>query len=72
MWRRLRVSMGIDPFRASGDDLIGTSRPMRDLLALLGKVAPHSMPVLVTGESGSGKELVARVLHHRGPRRQWR
>jgi DNA-binding NtrC family response regulator len=62
------TDMGIDPFPASGDDLIGTSRPMRELSALLGKIAPHSMPVLVTGETGTGKELVARALHRRGPR----
>jgi two-component system response regulator HydG len=60
--------MGIDAFRASGDDLIGTSRPMRELLVLLAKVAPHSMPVLVTGETGTGKALAARAIHRQGPR----
>ena len=42
---------------------------MGELFALLGKVAPHRMPVLVTGETGTGKELVARALHRHGPRR---
>jgi DNA-binding NtrC family response regulator len=61
--------MGIDAFRAAGDELIGASRPMRELFALLGAAAPHSMPVLVTGETGTGKELIARALHRQGPRR---
>jgi two-component system response regulator HydG len=61
--------MGTDAFRAPGDELIGNSRPMRELFALLGKVAPHSMAVLVTGETGTGKELIARAIHGLGPRR---
>jgi len=68
VWRHLATGMGIDVFPTSSE-LIGTSRPMRELFALLGKVAPHRMPVLVTGETGTGKELVARALHRYGPRR---
>jgi formate hydrogenlyase transcriptional activator len=62
--------MGIDAFRASTSELIGTSRPMRELLALLGKVAPHSMAVLITGETGTGKELIARAIHQLSQRRE--
>ena len=61
--------MGIERLGDPADDLIGTSRPMRELLALLRKVAPHSMAVLVTGDTGTGKELIARTIHHLGPRR---
>jgi DNA-binding NtrC family response regulator len=64
------AAMGIDALRTSSRELIGTSQPMRELLALLGKVAPHSMPVLITGETGTGKELIARALHRLGPRRE--
>ena len=39
------------------------SRPMRDLFELVGRVASTSASVLVTGESGCGKELVARAIH---------
>mgnify|MGYP000886456919 CR=1 FL=1 len=48
--------------------LIGDSRPMRELAALIMRVAPSPAPVLIRGESGTGKELVARALHAAGPR----
>jgi len=42
---------------------IGTSGPMRSLFAMIAKVGPSALPVLVTGETGTGKELVARAVH---------
>ena len=48
--------------------LIGKSPVMRQLYDLLERVSPTSAPVLISGESGTGKELVARALHHGGPR----
>ncbi|MBX3462287.1 MAG: sigma 54-interacting transcriptional regulator [Planctomycetes bacterium] len=52
--------------------LLGDSPPMRDLRAQIDRLAPLDLPVLVLGETGTGKELVARALHelsprHRGP-----
>jgi two-component system response regulator HydG len=50
--------------------LVGASRAMRDVTALVARVASSPLPVLVTGESGTGKELVARAIHQasgRGP-----
>jgi len=47
--------------------LVGSSPAIRRLLEAIGRVAPIPSPVLVTGESGSGKELVARDLHRHGP-----
>ena len=44
-------------------DLYGASPAMRELFALLGKVAPSQAMVLIKGESGTGKELVASTLH---------
>ncbi|MEM7308066.1 MAG: sigma-54 dependent transcriptional regulator [Planctomycetota bacterium] len=49
-------------------ELIGQSAPMRDLRDQIERVAPSNAPVLVTGENGTGKEVVARNLHLLGPR----
>jgi len=53
---------------ASFGDLIGTSIAMREIFALIRKVADGRSSVLITGESGTGKELVARTLHFSGSR----
>jgi DNA-binding NtrC family response regulator len=49
-------------------DLVGGSRPMRQVFSEIQQVAPTSASVLITGESGTGKELVARALHRLSPR----
>jgi two-component system response regulator HydG len=49
--------------------MIGRSAAMQQLFELLTRVAPHARTVLVTGEAGTGKDLVARALHRMGPRR---
>jgi transcriptional regulator with GAF, ATPase, and Fis domain len=46
------------------EDIIGTSARMREIFALIGKVAVTDIPVLILGESGTGKELVAQALHN--------
>lgn len=48
------------------DDIIGDSRPMREILRIVDQVARKPNTVLITGESGTGKELVARAIHQRG------
>jgi two-component system response regulator HydG len=55
--------------RAGLGALVGSSAPMRALQELIAKVGPSLAPVLIAGESGSGKELVARALHGASPRR---
>jgi len=49
--------------------MIGSSRPMKRLFALIDRAARSSSTVLVLGENGTGKELVARALHRRSARR---
>src|SRR5690606_3515476 len=49
-------------------DRLGRSAPMRELSRAIGKVAASGLPVLVTGETGTGKELVARALHRESAR----
>ena len=49
--------------------IVGRSRPMRELFQLLETVAATSSTILITGETGTGKELAARAIHHNSPRR---
>ena len=51
------------------EGVIGKSRPMAKLFQLLETVAPTSSTILITGETGTGKEVVARAIHHNSPRR---
>ncbi len=61
--RRLAAEAG------QSDELLGTSRAMAELRATIASVAVTDAGVLVSGENGSGKELVARALHAASPRR---
>jgi transcriptional regulator with GAF, ATPase, and Fis domain len=58
----------VPSWRRKSDMIIGSSVPIRQLLHSLDQLAPAQTPVLITGESGVGKELVARALHFCGPR----
>jgi two-component system nitrogen regulation response regulator GlnG len=49
--------------------LLGESAPMREVFRLIGRVAASDLNVLITGETGTGKELVARALHEESARR---
>jgi len=54
--------------RRSRDILLGESPAMKKTRATIAKVARSQAPVYISGESGSGKELVARLIHAKGPR----
>lgn len=53
-----------------GEELIGTSDSMKTALQLVEKVAPSDTSILVTGENGTGKELIARAIHKHSPRNE--
>ena len=51
------------------EGIIGRSRPMKLLFQLLETVAPTNSTILITGETGTGKEVIARAIHHNSGRR---
>ena len=51
------------------DGMIGKSKEMQEIFSTIRKVAPLDTTVLIHGETGTGKELIARALHHNGPRK---
>ena len=63
-------SQRADAGRDSFAGIIGDSRKMRELLELVGKVADTDSTVLITGETGTGKELVGRAIHNASRRRE--
>lgn len=66
---RADARLGAEPVLPARFGMIGASPAMLELFDLLEKVAPANVPVLVQGETGVGKELVARALHDYSPRR---
>jgi transcriptional regulator with GAF, ATPase, and Fis domain len=66
--RELARTRGERATRYTYDEVLGDSAQVRALLALVDRVTPTEVPVLISGESGSGKELVARAIHRNGPR----
>ena len=62
------ADQAIQPDKATRRPLIGESLPVRKLRQTISKMAPTDLPVLITGETGTGKELVAQLLHQNSPR----
>src|SRR5215831_19323038 len=58
----------LHPTARATDFLVADSRAMRAVVAAVECYADGAAPVLICGEHGTGRELVARVLHQRGPR----
>jgi DNA-binding NtrC family response regulator/signal transduction histidine kinase len=50
------------------EEIVGSSEALKTVLSRIGKVAPTDSTVLITGETGTGKELIARAVHKRSPR----
>ncbi len=67
--RSENIALREDADRASMfEEIIGSSAPLRRVLSQVAKVAPLDSTVLITGETGTGKELVARAIHRRSRR----
>ncbi len=62
------TSLNHPPERRSRDTLLGDSAAMREVRGKIAKVALSQAPVYISGESGSGKELVAKLIHQNSPR----
>lgn len=60
LFNQLRAKSGFN-------EIIGSSRPMRRLFDLIEKVLETTTTVLIQGETGTGKELIAKVIHYNGP-----
>ncbi|MHC4923041.1 MAG: sigma-54-dependent transcriptional regulator [Planctomycetota bacterium] len=64
-----RRARALERLTASGDALVGESPALAGVMELVERMAESDAPVLVQGETGVGKELVARAVHLRSPRR---
>ncbi|MCS7024049.1 MAG: sigma-54 dependent transcriptional regulator [Bryobacteraceae bacterium] len=64
--RKLKEELGQ---RYEFDNLVGSSRAMQEIFAVVARVAPTRATVLLCGESGVGKDMIARAIHHHSPRR---
>jgi DNA-binding NtrC family response regulator len=62
---RLREELG---HRYQFDSIVGNSPKMQEILAAVARVAPTRSTVLLCGESGVGKDMIARAIHHHSPR----
>jgi DNA-binding NtrC family response regulator len=65
------IQNSCDP-EAGNARLVGESPVMQRILSVIGKIAPTDSSVLITGATGTGKELVARAIHDQSPRRNSR
>lgn len=65
--RKLREELGK---RYDLENIIGRSAPMQEVFQLVMRVAPAKSTVLIAGESGVGKDLIARAIHYHSPRRE--
>lgn len=70
-WERQRGKQDSEPSAQPSQPqnvVVGVSRSMRELFSLVERIAPYDSNVLLSGESGSGKEVIAREIHRLSPR----
>ncbi len=58
----------VEPSLQQQNELLGETEPMREVFRTIGRLSRSQLSVLITGETGTGKELVARALHRHSPR----
>lgn len=56
--------------RLAGDEIIGAEQGLKEVIAMIKSVAPQTSPVLLLGETGVGKEVIARAVHRLSPRKE--
>ena len=54
---------------ASGDEIVGSDFGLKAVMSMVQQVAPRKIPVLLLGETGTGKELIANAIHYSSPRK---
>ena len=59
-----RLGKEVDPGQPESSVLIGESEPMKQLFSVINRIAPTENSVLITGATGTGKELVAQAIHN--------
>jgi DNA-binding NtrC family response regulator len=59
----------LEPAEENASAILGNSKPMLEVLKLIGRFAKREDPVLILGENGTGKELVAKAIHSHSPRK---
>ena len=64
-----RLSAGLSPEAPEFEEILHRSQAMQRVILRARRVAPRSVPVLIEGETGTGKELLARAIHRTSPRR---
>jgi DNA-binding NtrC family response regulator len=65
-----RLSAGLPPEAPEFDEIVHQGKGMKQVILRARRVAPRSVPVLIEGETGTGKELLARAIHRASPRRE--
>ncbi|MBI3268797.1 MAG: sigma 54-interacting transcriptional regulator [Planctomycetes bacterium] len=68
--RTVKANQELLRTKYSYTQIIGASKPMREIFRILDKVVETYFPVIIQGESGTGKELVAKAIHFNGPRKE--
>jgi DNA-binding NtrC family response regulator len=70
LFEPIDTEIAVEPSGAERcDDLVGRAVSMREIYTVIERVAPTELTILVTGETGTGKELVARALHKKSRRK---